>query len=662
MAPRKIARPKLWELAEHLADIPDMVSYLYHDSELRPWTKRRTKRLFAFRKTCVKIPEGFAFVFYEPESAPGARHAKLFDIIPSLSVEDLVGAVCTAEWERIRTDVLAAEKERKDFIAKLSNNPSDTHFPHTVVDLVSNQFAYDVIDANAEEIGDKLARAISVVLRESRSLDSEVHLIYLFLDLLYFPRANKSSTAKLGWRHVPLVALLTMLTDASEQKLVFPLFPHAPRADRRLSRQAHAHAKLAAEVARALAEEMYGDIFDFAIEQTRISVQAQALDPKMSDEEPPVPRTYLNMLVRDFSELARWSPNYNKVVPDFSARSEPEFPLEMMLRTEWNRYAWSTVRYPQEFTVLRGADLKIWPVYQAAMQTVRQRSQDPLEALLTLPELELDKNWSSSGSYHSNSVLDGESDIYAMLLDRLVDRMDDTRLPVVAIKREFRGYAMLQAVLVCKASLDKPYTPAPGTREHAVFREEQRKDACEDAAVKSPSPLSASGASIDGVEPSVGVVESSEDDSSVPTFDSSAPPSDDSSAMSSTSSLSAQSVESPPRTMEPDIVAQSPLRIGFAAPGSVVSEPSSMDTDDSSSFKSVSMDVEPSRRFTPEEIERFISRERELKNEFIDMIDVLRPGEEPRAGWVRAPGTWTVYDYAGRPMDQWAGTQYERSV
>jgi len=454
MAPRKIARPKLWELAEHLSDIPDMVSYLYHDSELRPWTERRTKRLFAFRKTCVKIPEGLAFVFYEPPHAAAARHAKLFGVVPSLSIQELLPGVLDGEAEAVRQDVQYAEKARASFIEQLSNLRTDTHFPHTVVDLVANQFAFDVIDANAETIGDSLPRAVSTVLRESRSLDSEVHLIYLFLDLLYFPRPSKSSTAKLGWRHVPLVTLLTMLIDASNQNLVFPLFPHAPRADKRLNRQAHAHAKLAAEAAKCIAEEMYGDIFEFAIEQTRMSVGAQALDAKMSDEEPPVPRTYLNMLVRDFAELTRWSPNYKKVAPDFHARSEPEFPLEMIVKTEWNRYAWSTLRHPQEFTVLRGADLKTWPVYEAAMQTVRRDSQDPLVALLTLPELALDRNWSPSGSYQSSSVLDGESTIYAMLLDRLVDKMVDTRLPVVAINREFRGYERLQEVIVCKASLD----------------------------------------------------------------------------------------------------------------------------------------------------------------------------------------------------------------
>lgn len=644
MVPKKIARPSLWELAEQLATLPDFVSYLYHDSELRPWTERRTRKLFAFRKTCVKIPEGLAFAFYEPENKPGQRHAELFSIVPSLDIRALVADRYAEESTAVRAQVDEAERLRAEFVKKLSNQPTDAHFPHTVVDLVSNAFAYDVIDANEAEIGDSLPRAVAVVLRESQRVESMVHIIYLFLDLLYFPRASKSATGKLGWRHIPLAALLTVLQDAAENKLAFPLFPHAPRKLTLLKSSTNKRAKQAFETAYGIAEEMYGDLFDYLVAQIRLAVFAQALDEKMSLDEPPVPRTYLNMLMRELRELTLWSPDYSNVLPDRSALTAPKFPVVLPLTSEWNKYAWSTTRPPREFTVLRGADLRLSERYTDALK--RMGDKRPLfKALDTLPDLRLDTDWSPKGSYHRQAVLDGESTIYALLIHALLEEEEKDALPVVLVQRKFRGYDMLQAVIMCKRSLNKAYEPAPGTVAREEYREQKRQEVCDSIRdIESPQPLSASGVSLPDVEPSQSSVGTSDDESP----DSSVP------------DTSAQSVEAPPRAAEPtpsqqgDIAMQSPLRVGFAAPGSLVSDSSAMTVDETPSVSgSLPMDVEPSDgALSQEEIDALFERERARGNPYLEKIFPLRPGQEPRPGFQRMPGQWTVYDRFGNPMNQ----------
>lgn len=644
MARKKIARPSLWELAEQLATLPDFVSYLYHDSELRPWTERRTRKLFAFRKTCVKIPEGLAFAFYEPENTPGQRHAELFSIVPSLDIRALAADRYSEEPESVRAKIDEAERLRAEFVKKLSNEPTDAHFPHTVVDLVSNAFAYDVIDANEAEIGDSLPRAVAVVLRESQRVESTIHLIYLFLDLLYFPRASKSATAKLGWRHVPLAAFLTVLQDAAENQLAFPLFPHAPRKLTMLKSSTHKRAKQAFGTAYGIAQEMYGDLFDFVMAQIRLAVFAQALDPQMSLDEPPVPRTYLNMLVRELRELVLWSPDYSNVLPDRAALTAPKFPVVLTLNSEWNRYAWLTTRPSREFTVLRGADLRLPGPYARALERMSEK-RSLFKALDTLPDLRLDTNWSPSGSYHRQAVLDGESSIYVVLLHALLEEEEKDALPVVLVQRKFRGYHMLQAVIMCKRSLNQAYEPAPGTAEREAYREQKRQEVCDSVRdIESPQPLSASGISLPDVSPAP---------SSIGT-------SDDEGEDLSSQATSAQSVEVPLRAAEPtptqqaDMDMQSPLRIGFAAPGSVMSEPSAMAVDETPSLSgSLPMDVEPSSgALSQEEIDALFERERARGNPYLDKIFPLQPGQEPRPGFQRMIGQWTVYDRFGNPMKQ----------
>lgn len=650
MARKKIARPSLWELAELLAQVPDTLSYLYHDSELRPWTERRTRRLFAFRKTCVKIPDRLAFAFYEPENQPGQRHAELFSVIPSIPIRDALAVSYSQESDEVRERVDEAERLRDEFVRKLSNRPADSHFPHTVVDLVSNHFAYDIIDANEAEIGDSLARAVAVVLRESTRPENVVRFIYLFLDLLYFPRPSKSATAKLGWRHLPLASLLTVLQDAAENQLAFPLFPHAPRKLTMLKPAVLRVAKRAYEMAYGMAQEMYGDLFDYLMVQIRLAIFAQALDPKMSLDEPPVPRTYLNMLVRELRELVLWSPDYANVLADRAALSAPKFPVVLMLTTEWNKHAWSTTRPPREVTVLRGADLRQQGPYKAALERMGPGRAE-FKALNTLPDLRLDTDWSPRGSYQQQAVLDGESSIYALLLHALLEEEEKDGLPVVLVQRVFRGYNMLQAVILCKRSLGQAYEPAPGTAEREQYREQKRQEVCDSVRdIESPSPLSASGVSLPDVEGVPSPVGTSDDES-----DESAP-----------SEQSAQSVEVPPRASAPtpaqqeDAEMQGGLRLGFAAPGSIVSEPSEMSVEDVPSLSgSLPMDVEPSfqdfahRDPTEAEILALIARERAAGNPYVDKIAPLRPGQQPRPGWQRLPGTWTVYDINGRPINQW---------
>lgn len=99
---------------------------------------------------------------------------------------------------------------------------------------------------------------------------------------------------------------------------------------------------------------------------------------------------------------------------------------------------------------------------------------------------------------------------------------------------------------------------------------------------------------------------------------------------------------------------QSPLRIGFAAPGSVMSEPSAMAVDETPSLSgSLPMDVEPSSgALSQEEIDALFERERARGNPYLDKIFPLQPGQEPRPGFQRMIGQWTVYDRFGNPMKQ----------
>lgn len=473
------------DVARTLYPIKAMLMYFYHDCELLPWTAELSDELFdVLSHSCVRFPKEFAFCFYERPAPVPKIQGDLLDIVPYKRVVSKPEDTCPCAASTIAQIYDIVETRARDAEALSRKDPeADTLSNLSAVDLVATKFAARVLERNAKAVCGDPQKAIELVYRASQTEETcLLELLEIFLETFYFRKGIRASKKGVAPKMLPLLTLAAMIEDASANCLPLPIYPHAPRSAKWLGPRERTDAETACVAIQASIARLYSSCDTGTVQRAIGDVVRRFIDvPELAGDEPQVPRTYLNILMRLVGRLCTWVPDYAQATVSYGGIGSPDFPLEARASNSYGSFIWHRHIRDDHTTPISGSytNKKVLEDVDAAVRS-RQASDFPLRAFATFGTLDLVNLWRPSGKYHTDQVLYTERGLFNLILHAVTERMDTFRpgTPFILVYRKFRGYHMLVAALLIHANLAKEYEPAEDSEAHVAYQERKRLSAC----------------------------------------------------------------------------------------------------------------------------------------------------------------------------------------